>query len=191
MDGCRRVRKRRLVRVLGTVAAATAAFACLSARIAPPVLGVQASVEAPDKPHPTATPVPTATPTPASRPTPTLTPMPTPMPTLPPEASPRPSEHPAPAPHRTPAPEVVPPSAAPTPPPAAPTAVPRPRHELPTPHATPSLVTELSALPTAVAEYAQDSHGHTSPYVVGADAMAGVAVASCLALDTLRRRGLL
>jgi hypothetical protein len=70
---------------------------------------------------------------------------------------------------------------------AAPSTTPLP----PTPQATPSLVTELSVLPAAVAAYAQDGQGHTSPYVVGADAMAAVAVASSLALATLRRRGLL
>jgi hypothetical protein len=78
----------------------------------------------------------------------------------------------------------------PTPPPAPPSHAPTPAG-LPTPHATPSLFTQLSALPTAVAEYAEDSHGNTSPYVVGADAMAGVAVTSSLALAALRRRGLL
>jgi hypothetical protein len=46
-------------------------------------------------------------------------------------------------------------------------------------------------VPSAVAAYAVDSHGKLSPYVVGADALAGVAVASSLALVELRRRKLL
>ena len=190
MVGCHRVRSRRLVRGLGTAAAATAAVLCFGARLAPPVLGVQASFDSPDKPRPTATPTVQPTPTPTAKPTPTLTPMPTPMPTLPPEASPRPTAHPAPA-RPSAAPVVVPPTAAPTPPPTAPPTATPPPHPRPSAHPTPAVVTQLSALPTAVAQYAQDSHGNTSPYVVGADAMAGLAVTSSLALATLRRRGLL
>jgi hypothetical protein len=193
MVGCRRVRSRRLVRVLGTAAAATAAVLCFGARLAPPVLGVRASFETPDRPRPTATPLPTARPTatatPHPEPTPTLTAMPTPRPSPPPPASPRPTAHPAPdqpsaAPSAAPV-VAAPPTSAPTPPPT-PSAPPST-----TPSATPGLVTQLSALPTGVTAHAQDSRGGTSPYVVGADAMAGVAVTSSLALATLRRRGLL
>jgi hypothetical protein len=53
------------------------------------------------------------------------------------------------------------------------------------------VLTQLSAVPAAVASFAQDGRGQLSPYVAGADAMAGVAVASTLALALLRRRGLL
>jgi hypothetical protein len=62
---------------------------------------------------------------------------------------------------------------------------------VPTPQATPSLITALSAVPAAVAAYAQDGQGHTSPYVIGADTLAAISVASSLALAVLRRRGLL
>jgi hypothetical protein len=56
---------------------------------------------------------------------------------------------------------------------------------------SPSPLTQLSAVPAAVASYATDSHGKLSPFVVGADALAGVSVASSLALVELRRRKLL
>jgi hypothetical protein len=204
MVGCRRVCSRCLVRVLGTAVAATAVAACLGARVGPPVIGAQAAIydfESPGHPGPSPTPLPTATP----RPSPTATPRPTPPPT--PAPTPKPTEPPAPTPHpeptHTPAPPPAPartsePTAAPdTPTAAAPTPTPAPTTPAaaapphPTPRATPSVVTELSAIPAAVASYAQDGQGRLSPYVVGADAMAGVAVASSLALAVLRRRGLL
>jgi hypothetical protein len=78
---------------------------------------------------------------------------------------------------------------APAPTPALP--LPTAAASAPTPQATPSLSTALSAIPAAVAAYAQDGHGHTSPYVIGADTLAVVSLASSLALALLRRRGLL
>ncbi|HZS13582.1 MAG TPA: hypothetical protein VFC09_03190 [Candidatus Dormibacteraeota bacterium] len=86
----------------------------------------------------------------------------------------------------------VPPPAPTGPPPAPPaTASPSASARPAAPSATPSLATQLSALPAAVAGYAEDASGHLSPYVVGADALAGLAASSSLALAVLRRRGLI
>jgi hypothetical protein len=50
---------------------------------------------------------------------------------------------------------------------------------------------ETAPVSTAIATYAEDSHGALSPYVLGADVLAGVSVAGSLALAELRRRRLL
>jgi len=206
MVGCGRVCPRRFMRALVTAAAMTALLACLAARVGPPALSIQtasADFEVPGHPGPSPTPTPRPSPTPTPHPTATPHPTPTPAPTPKPSETPQPS--PSAEPSHTPEPEHSPtaapapahaaPTAAPTAPPtddASPSAAPpTSTPHLPTPNATPSLVTQLSALPAAVAAYAQDSHGQISPYVVGADAMAGVAVTSSLALALLRRRGLL
>ena len=43
---------------------------------------------------------------------------------------------------------------------------------------------------STLAAYASDTHGALSPYVLGADILAGISVAGSLALAELRRRRL-
>jgi hypothetical protein len=137
---------------------------------------------------PPPTPIPTATPVP--RPTPTPTPVPAPTP------SPEPTSKPAPTPGaahhggEAPAPISRVATAAPAPPsaaPVAPAATARPAQA----HTPPQLTQETSPVSSAIAAYASDSHGALSPYVLGADILAGVSVAGSLALAALRRRRLI
>jgi hypothetical protein len=192
MVGCGRVSLRRLGRVLGTAGAVTAIVACLAVR------GVHAETGISDAPNKKPSPSPTAFPT---WHLPTPTPAPTPLPTA--EPTPRPTAAPTPAPTPRPtakhddgggqqnsAPVAAPPAAVTPPPPAAPPPSTL-RATPPQAQPSPTLITQLSTLPAAVAAYAADARGNTDPYVVGADALAGVACMSSLALAGLRRRGLL
>lgn len=82
------------------------------------------------------------------------------------------------------APPTTPPAA--TPPDAATaTATAAPHTPQPT-----HLVQQTSPVASALASYATDARGALSPYVLGADVLAGVSVAGALALAELRRRRL-
>jgi hypothetical protein len=189
MDPLRRPISRRVARACA-LAMATCALSLGAGHVgAPALLHARADYEGEWPPKPT--PTPTAEPTPAPRPTapPTATPQPT--------AVPGPSSPPAaPAPTAT----SVPPDPAagssrlgPTPAatstapgtvaPAEPSSSPR------TPQ--PTLFSQLSAVPAAHTSSAQDAPGRLTPYVLGADVTAGIAVVSSAALAVLRRRGLL
>ena len=59
-------------------------------------------------------------------------------------------------------------------------------------HAAPpaQLVQQAASVSSTLAAYASDDQGHLSPYVLGADVLAGVAAAGSLLLAELRRRRL-
>jgi len=177
VDRRRYLPRRRSARVL-SVAALSALGLCLSSQGGLVALAESAHKPPPPSPSPLPTAVPTATPKP--------TPTPTPEPTEKPAPAPTPEHHAV----RTPA-AAVPPAPAPTKPPAPPSAA--PPTPAPTAAHTPhpaQLAQHTTSLPTTLASFAANPQGGLSPYVLGADLLAGLAVAGSVLLAELRRRRL-
>jgi len=148
-------------------------------------------VQAHKAPPPSPTPLPTLPPAPTPTPAPTATPTPAPSPTAEPTGKPKPTAAPT-ANGSAHTPEAEQASAVVTSHPAPSASAPATQRPAPAHVATKpaQLVQQASSVSSTLASFASDSRGALSPYVLGADVLAGVSVAGSLLLAELRRRRL-